>query len=138
MPFKFERLDVWQLALDYDDLMCELVDQLPDNERFHLKSQIKSASMSIALNIAEGSTGQTDPEQNRFLGMALRSLIETVACQRLAARRKYVTDRAYWEHLDLKAQEFARRLQAFRNALSGSSQNRSAREDQALYDTNEI
>lgn len=138
MPFKFEKLEVWQKALDYGDLMCELIEKLPDNERFHLKSQIKSASMSIALNIAEGSTGQTDPEQNRFLGMALRSLIETVACQRLAARRKYVTDTAYLEHLDLKAQEFAKGLQAFRNALSRSNQARNVKEDQALYDTDEI
>jgi four helix bundle protein len=138
MPFKFEKLEVWQMALDYHDLMYELVDKLPEDERFNLKSQIRSAATSIVLNIAEGSTGQSDPEQKRFLGMALRSLIETVACQRLVVRRKYVTDTTYLEHLDVQAQELAKRLQAFRNALSGSNQDRNIREDQAPYDTNEI
>ncbi|MCC6299944.1 MAG: four helix bundle protein [Anaerolineales bacterium] len=138
MPFKFEKLEVWQMALDYVDLMYELVSKLPDDERFNLKSQTRSAATSLALNIAEGSTGQSDPEQRRFLGMALRSLIETVACQRLIQRQKYVTDKAYLEHLDLKAQELAKRIQAFRKALSGSSPNRSIGEDQPSYDADEI
>ena len=138
MPFKFEKLDVWQMALDYVDLMYGLAAKLPNDERFNLISQTRSAATSIALNIAEGSTGQSDPEQKRFLGMALRSLIETVACQRLIERQKYVIDRAYLENLDLKAQELAKRLQAFRNALLGSGQNRNIKEDQVPYETDGI
>ena len=138
MPFKFEKLDVWQMALDYCDLMYELADKLPDKERFNLQSQIRRAGTSIALNIAEGSTGQSDPEQKRFLGMALRSLIETVACQRLITRQNYVADTAYLGHLDLQAQELAKRLQAFRNSLSEPNQSRSVKEDPALYDIEEI
>ena len=67
MAFKFENLEVWQLALDYADLVYELADKLPDSEKFNLRSQITRAATSIALNIAEGSTGQTDPEQTVFL-----------------------------------------------------------------------
>jgi len=137
MPFKFEKLDVWQMALDYCDLMYGLPDKLPDKERFNLQSQIRRAGTSIALNIAEGSTGQSDPEQKRFLGLALRSLIETVACQRLVARQNYVADTAYLGHLDLQAQQLAKRLQAFRNSLSGQNQSRSIKEDQSLYDIDE-
>ena len=135
MPFKFEKLDVWQLALDYSDLMYELADKLPERERFNLQSQIRRAGTSIALNIAEGSTGQSDPEQKRFLGLALRSLIETVACQRLVLRRGYVIDAAYLESLDSQAQLLAKKLQAFRNALSRSNQ---VREDQAAYDIDRV
>lgn len=137
MPFKFEKLDVWQMALGYCDLMYGLADKLPDKERFNLQSQIRRAATSVALNIAEGSTGQSDPEQKRFLGLALRSLIETVACQRLVARQNYVTDNAYLEHLDLQAQELAKRLQAFRNYLSEANQSRNIREDQPSYDVEE-
>ena len=138
MPFKFEKLDVWQMALDYCDLMYELADKLPDKERFNLQSQVRRAGTSIALNIEEGSTGQSDPEQKRFLGLALRSLIETVACQRLIARHNYVADMAYLGRLDLQAQELAKRLQAFRNSLSEPNQNHRIKEDQALYDIEEI
>jgi four helix bundle protein len=71
MMFKFEKLEVWQMALDYVDLMYELSEKLPDSERFNLKSQLIRAATSITLNIAEGSTGQSDAEQNRFLSMAI-------------------------------------------------------------------
>jgi four helix bundle protein len=138
MPFKFEKLDVWQMALDYCDLMYKLADKLPDKERFNLQSQVRRAGTSIALNIAEGSTGQSDPEQKRFLGLALRSLIETVACQRLIARQNYVADTAYLGRLDLQAQALAKRLQAFRNSLSEPNQSHRVKEDEAIYDIEEI
>ncbi len=88
MSFKFENLEVWQISLDYIDLVYVLADKLPESEKFNLKSQITRAAASVSMNIAEGSTGQSDLEQNRFLGLALRSLIETVACQRIIVRRK--------------------------------------------------
>ena len=75
--YEFQRLEIYQLALDYVDLTYSLAARLPKNEDFNLKSQILRAATSVALNIAEGSTSQSDAEQSRFLGMALRSLIET-------------------------------------------------------------
>lgn len=136
MPFKFENLDVWKLSMEYSDVIYELAEKLPESERFNLKSQIIRAATSVWLNIAEGSTGQSDPEQNRFLGLALRSLIETVACQRLITRRKYVTDEAYLNQLDTKAQELAKRISAFRKSLVFS--NKTVREDHTSYETNEF
>ncbi len=136
MSFKFEQLDVWKMSLDYYDLIYDLADKLPESERFNLKSQITRAATSISLNIAEGSTGQSDPEQNRFLGMALRSLIETVACQRLIARRNYTNEKALMEKLDLQAQELARRLHSFRRSLMNPK--KTIGEEQAAYDTDEF
>jgi four helix bundle protein len=136
MTFKFEKLDVWQLSLEYSDLVYGLAEKLPEKEKYNLSSQITRAATSISLNIAEGSTGQSNLEQNRFLGLALRSLIETVACQRLITRRKYVTDNEYLNRVDLKAQELAKRIHAFRRALTGSDRN--IKEEQAPYDTDEI
>lgn len=132
MAFKFEQLDVWQLSLEYSDLIYDVAERLPERERFNLQSQIIRAATSISLNIAEGSTGQSDPEQNRFLGLALRSLIETVACQRLISRRKYVTDTAVMNVLDVKAQELAKRIHAFRKSLTNPK--KSISEEQAFYD----
>jgi four helix bundle protein len=92
VAYKFEQLDVWKLALDYIDLVYKVAENLPRSEDFNLKSQITRAATSIALNIAEGSQGQSDAEQARFLGMAIRSLIETVACQQIIRRRGYFRD----------------------------------------------
>lgn len=134
MTFKFEKLDVWQLSLEYSDLIYGLVEMLPEHEKFNLKSQITRAATSISLNIAEGSTGQSDAEQNRFLGLAVRSLIETVACLRIIARRKYISDEVVLEKVDLAAQELAKRIFSFRKALN-SNIKRSIGEEAALYES---
>ena len=89
--YKFQKLQVYQLALKYVDAIYTLSEKLPQRERFNLSSQIERAATSIVLNIAEGSTGQSDPEQNRFLGLALRSYLETVACFDLIELRGYVS-----------------------------------------------
>ena len=136
MPFKFEHLDVWKMSLEYCDSVYQLAELLPEAERFNLKSQIIRAATSVSLNIAEGSTGQTDPEQSRFLGMAIRSLIETVACQRLILRRNYVNDKNIMDQLDRQAQELAMSLHAFRRSLANPQ--KYIREEQSSYDRDEI
>ena len=76
---KFQRLEVYQMALAYIKTIHTLTMQLPDRERFNLISQIERAATSVDLNIAEGSTGQSNPEQKRFIGLAIRSYLETIA-----------------------------------------------------------
>jgi len=66
MTYKFEQLDVWKLSMEYIDSIYTLAAQLPKSEEYNLKSQIVRAATSISLNIAEGSTGQSDAEQARF------------------------------------------------------------------------
>ena len=88
--YKFQSLLDYKLSLDYFDPVYELIKTIPDNERFNLSSQLARAATSITLNIAEGSTGQSNKEQVRFLGLAVRSYIETVACLDLIERRGYI------------------------------------------------
>ena len=117
MNFKFEKLEVWQLALDYIDLTYAIAEQLPRSEEYNLRSQITRAATSVALNIAEGSTSQTDLEQSRFVGLAIRSLLETVACQHIISRRRYLEDPALLRQAYRDALGLTKKLQAMRNAL---------------------
>ncbi len=57
---------------------------------FVLTSQMKRAADSISLNISDGSTGQSNAEQCRFLGYAQRSALEVVNCLYLAQRRGFL------------------------------------------------
>lgn len=86
MPFKFEKLIVWQKAVNLSDVVNQVTRQFPKDEVYILTSQIKRAADSVSLNIAEGSTGQSNREFNRFLGIALPSAIEVVGCIFLAKR----------------------------------------------------
>lgn len=66
MPFKFEKLKIWQKSLDLTSLVHEVSLKFPKDELYILTSQIKRAADSVALNIAEGSTGQSNAEFNRL------------------------------------------------------------------------
>jgi four helix bundle protein len=131
MAYKFEKLDVWRLALDYVDLMYELADQLPHREDYNLKSQLTRAATSVALNIAEGSAGQTNMEQSRFLGLAIRSLLETVACQHIINRRQYLQDATALQRAYTQSQILFAKLQAMRKAIA--PEQGWVREEQADY-----
>ena len=137
MSYKFEGLEVWQLALEYTDLIYDLAEQLPRSEEYNLKSQIIRAATSVALNIAEGSTGQSDAEQARFLGMAIRSLIETVACQHLINRRNYLKDTDQLGNAYRLSRKLFIKLQAFRTALKRQSSS-VIREETDLYEIDDV
>lgn len=117
MTYKFEQLEVWQRALDYADQIHDIADQLPKHERYNLADQMTRAANSIALNIAEGSTGLSDAEQDRFLRIAVRSLLETVACLHLVKRRGYIGDVELLREACRKSETLFAKLQAFRASL---------------------
>ena len=118
MGFKFEQFEVWKSALGYLDLLYAVADLLPKSEEYNLKSQMIRAGTSITLNIAEGSTGQTDAEQARFLGMAIRSLLETVACQHIINRRNYLKDKTLLRQAYKDAQILAAQLHSMRKTIA--------------------
>lgn len=92
MSFKFENLVVWQEAVNLSELVHNVSKQFPREEIYVLTSQIKRAADSVSLNIAEGSTGQSNSEFSRFPGYALRSNIEVVGCIFLAQRRGIINE----------------------------------------------
>jgi len=117
LAFKFEKLKVWQKAVDLSDNIDKLTKQFPKEEIFILTSQIKRAADSVSLNIAEGSTGQSNPEFRKFLGYALRSNIEVVSCLYLAQRRKYLDDETFTK-LYQNCEEILVMINALRNTLT--------------------
>ena len=123
MTYKFEKLEIWQIILEYLDLLYDIAQQLPEIEKFNLSSQLIRAGTSISLNIAEGSTGQSDPEQSRFLGMAVRSAIETVACITIIKRRSYDISDEVIKKSEKKAELLIKKIQAMRKAINRRSGN---------------
>jgi four helix bundle protein len=116
VAFKFENLKVWQRSIDLSGEIYELTESFPKKEKYVLTSQIQRASDSIALNIAEGSTGQTNPEFKRFLGIALRSAIEVVCCLHLGKRRKIIEEDRF-EYFYQFLTELIKSIQALRNSI---------------------
>jgi four helix bundle protein len=116
MSFKFEKLKVWQKAVDLSSVVSELNKTFPKDELFVLLAQIKRAADSVSLNIAEGSTGQSNPEFKKFLGYALRSDIEVVGCLYLAQRRKIINEQSFTQ-IYAQCEVILVMINALRNSL---------------------
>ncbi len=76
---KFEKLDIYKKALKFTAAIYEFSKKLPNDEKYGLISQLRRASTSIVLNIAEGSGSGSDMEFSRFLRIAMRSTYEVRA-----------------------------------------------------------
>ena len=100
MEFKFEKLIIWQKAMEYGESIYNLSLKFPKSEIYNLTSQIRRAVDSIALNISEGSIGQSNPEFKKFMGYAIRSLAEVVTCLHKAKRREYISDKEFKEQYE--------------------------------------
>lgn len=95
MKFKFEKLIIWQKTMDLGDEIHLVTRKFPKEEVYNLTSQIRRAVDSIALNISEGSIGQSNPEFKRFMGFSIRSLAEVVTCLHKAKKRNYITSEEF-------------------------------------------
>ena len=117
MPFKFESLNIWNKALDLSVEIDNIAKLFPKWEMFNLCSQIRSASDSVVLNIAEGCTGQTNPEFKRFLNYSIRSGIEVVSCLFIAKRKDYIQQDMFTKYYS-DYEVLIKMITSFRDKLS--------------------
>ena len=76
--FGHERLDVYRIAIQFVGVASRINSELP-NGHSSLAQQLYRASISISLNIAEGSGEFSKRDKARFYRMALRSATECAA-----------------------------------------------------------
>jgi len=81
--YQFEKLEVWRLALELTGKVYTAARSLPKSELYALGDQVRRAAVSVGLNIAEGRAADSDAEFRRYLGIALKSLVEVVACLKM-------------------------------------------------------
>ena len=95
MKLDHERLDVYQVSLDFAGWSYELAKQLRTVDR-HARDQLLRASQSIALNIAEGCGKLPSPERRRFLQIAGGSALECGAILDILCRCRVISE-ADWQ-----------------------------------------
>jgi four helix bundle protein len=114
MAFKFEKLEVWQESIELSAMVHQITLSFPKDELYILTSQIKRAADSVSLNIAEGSTGQTNAEFRKFLSYSIRSGIEVIGCIYLAKKRLLLSD-SNFDKIYSQTDILVKRIQALRN-----------------------
>ena len=90
--FSFEKLEVWQLARELTRLLYKTTSNFPPAEKFGLISQIRRAAVSVAANIAEGSSRMSPKDQARFTVFSFSSLIEVFNHLTIATDLDYIDE----------------------------------------------
>jgi four helix bundle protein len=72
----FKKLKVWEKGIALSVKVYDLVNSLPEHERYGLSSLITRCAVSIPANIAEGSSRESIKEYKRYLEIALGSAFE--------------------------------------------------------------
>lgn len=88
--FDFERLIVYQKAVDFSDQVFTISSKFSSEIRFSLGDQLRRAALSVCNNIAEGSRKQGKAKL-QFYSYALDSTRECIPMLTLAIRQKQIT-----------------------------------------------
>lgn len=90
MKFKYQDLEIWQLAVELIRAMYMLLAKFPTEEKFDLVSQGKRSVVSVALNVAEDSGRRTDRDFSLFINRATTSLLEADAVVKIGIELGYI------------------------------------------------
>ena len=115
--FNFEKLDVWQEAIEFAELMYELTSGFPGEERFGLTNQMRRAAVSISSNLADGSSRASRTDFGRFVEIATGSLFEVVSQTTITLRREMIA-RDSSNRIYAAAEKQSKMLSGLRRSLS--------------------
>jgi len=118
--FNFEKLETWQEAIEFAELVYELTRGFPADERFGLTNQMRRAAVSISSNLAEGNSRSSRPDFARFVEIGTGSLFEVVSQSFIGRRQGLLTDEQF-QRLYAAAEKQGRMLSGLRNSLLSGS-----------------
>jgi four helix bundle protein len=98
MAFLFEKLSVYQKAVDVAEKISRLTDSFPKGN-YYLSDQLNRASLSISANLAEGNGRFHKNDRKQFFWIARGSVQECVPLLEIAKRKNLIPEQ---EHLKIK------------------------------------
>jgi four helix bundle protein len=93
--YSFEKLECWQQARQLAVWVYNATTAFPAEEKFGLTSQMRRAGISIASNIAEGTSRKTAKDQAHFSTISYSSTIELLNDLIIANDLKFLSDAEY-------------------------------------------
>src|SRR6266404_9059726 len=93
--FNFEKLEVWQKAIDLADVIYSHTRSFPVDERFGLTNQMRRSVVSVSSNIAEGSSRSSKTDFGRFVEIGTGSVFEVVSQAFIANRQGFLKGEAF-------------------------------------------
>ena len=115
--FRFKKFKVYEDAKKFAAFCEQILKKFDFTYNRELINQIRSAYLSIILNIAEGSACNSDKEFRRFLEISLRSAHEVVAAFDFALETGIISDKIEQE-IEAKAEDLCKQINGFRKHLN--------------------
>ena len=93
--YSFEKLEVWQLSIEFVKDIYNLTKTFPVEEKFCLVSQINRAVVSIPSNIAEGTSRNSGKDKAHFMNIAYGSTMELLTQLIISKELGYIDNESY-------------------------------------------
>ena len=116
----FEDIQAWQKSREITRQIYEITSHGGFSKDFALRDQLRRATVSIMLNIAEGFGRRTDREFSQFLFHAHGSAAEVQSALYVALDQGYI-DQKTFEQLYASIDEISKMLLSFSNYLLNES-----------------
>ncbi|MCL5030978.1 MAG: four helix bundle protein [Bacteroidetes bacterium] len=113
--FGFEKLKVWQSSRELVVSIYKITNTFPKEERYCLVDQIRRAIISVASNLAEGSSRISSKDQAHFTNLAYSSLMEVLNQLYIANDLNYISEEIFAK-LKGKISEISNQLNALRKS----------------------
>lgn len=94
----YSDLVVWNKAIEFSTCIYSLTSSFPREELYGLSAQIRRSAVSIASNIAEGWSRNTERDYMRFINISLGSLAECKTQLIIAQRVGYIEKQIFDQH----------------------------------------
>lgn len=95
--YSFEKLKAWIEAKELVKLIYKTTSNYPSEERFGITNQMRRSSVSVASNLAEGSSRKTSKDQAHFSTMAFSSLMELLNQIIISYELDFISEELYNE-----------------------------------------
>jgi len=113
--FSFEKLNVWVDSKELIKLIYLTTKTFPNEEKFGLTNQLRRASISVASNLAEGTSRTTNKDKAHFTTIAFSSLME-VLNQTIIAQELHFIEEVDYRTIRTEIEKIANKLNALRKS----------------------
>ena len=117
--FSFEKLNVWLDSKELIKLIYAITKDFPSEEKFGLTNQLRRASVSIASNLSEGTSRNTNKDKAHFTTLSFSSLMEVLNQIIIARELNYIEENNY-QLLRNEIEKISNKLNALRNSQLNS------------------
>ena len=115
----FKKLQIWQEAIELISLNYQFTKNFPDFEKFGISSQMNRCSVSIASNIAEGTSKRSEKHFVKYLEDSLGSAFEWETQLIICKNLNYISENEFNE-LQLRIKKLQQKISNFIDKIDSS------------------